>query len=353
MNRRQLLSVGLILIAASTSHNSSDASALEPAETWTAVTYPNPLVEQRADPWILKHDDGYYYFIASVPEYDRIELRRARTVAELAEAEAKAVWTRHESGPMSWHIWAPELHHIDGTWYIYFAAGMAESPWNIRMWALSSDAENPLDGEWTERGRMHTDLDTFSLDATTFEHRGRRYLIWAQNEPDFDTGTTLRMAEMSDPVTVKQPIITISRPELPWERIGHNVNEGAAVLKRDGRIFVTYSASATDENYAIGLLWAAEDADLLDPASWNKAPEPVFKTSEANGEYGPGHNSFTIAEDGETVLMVYHARPYAGTRPDPLSDPNRHARVKAIEWDEDGMPVFGQPGDQAAEAATN
>lgn len=27
----------------------------------------NPLIEQRADPWIYKHTDGYYYFIASVP----------------------------------------------------------------------------------------------------------------------------------------------------------------------------------------------------------------------------------------------------------------------------------------------
>ena len=329
-------------------HMPRSAHAGEPAAGQEALEYPNPLVEQRADPWILKHDDGFYYFIASVPEYDRLELRRAKTVAGLAQAEPKVVWQRHQQGPMSWHIWAPELHRIDGTWYIYFAAGEAESPWNIRMWALSNKAANPLEGEWDERGQIKTDLDTFSLDATTFEHRGRRYLIWAQNEPDFDTGTTLRMAELADPTTVKQPIITISRPELPWERIGHNVNEGAAVVKRDNRIFVTYSASATDENYAMGLLWADQDADLLDPASWNKSQEPVFQTSERFGEYGPGHNSFTIAEDGVTTLMVYHARPYAGTRPDPLSDPNRHARVKAIGWDADGMPVFGEPGDQSA-----
>ncbi|VTR28221.1 Alpha-N-arabinofuranosidase 2 precursor [Serratia fonticola] len=28
--------------------------------------YPNPLIEQRADPFIYRHSDGYYYFIASV-----------------------------------------------------------------------------------------------------------------------------------------------------------------------------------------------------------------------------------------------------------------------------------------------
>src|SRR5690625_523789 len=40
------------------------------------LDYPNPLVEQRADPFIYKHTDGYYYFTGSYPEYDRIVLRK-------------------------------------------------------------------------------------------------------------------------------------------------------------------------------------------------------------------------------------------------------------------------------------
>lgn len=39
-----------------------------------------PIILQRADPWIYKHTDGYYYFTASVPEYDRIEIRRSKTI---------------------------------------------------------------------------------------------------------------------------------------------------------------------------------------------------------------------------------------------------------------------------------
>ena len=45
-----------------------------------------PLIEQRADPYIYKHTDGYYYFTASVPLYDQIELRRATTIEGLATA---------------------------------------------------------------------------------------------------------------------------------------------------------------------------------------------------------------------------------------------------------------------------
>jgi GH43 family beta-xylosidase len=43
------------------------------------MNWPNPFIEQRADPYILRHD-GNYYFVASVPEYDRLEIRRASTL---------------------------------------------------------------------------------------------------------------------------------------------------------------------------------------------------------------------------------------------------------------------------------
>ena len=44
-----------------------------------------PIVLQRADPWCYMHTDGYYYFTGSVPEYDRIELRRAKSIKELSD----------------------------------------------------------------------------------------------------------------------------------------------------------------------------------------------------------------------------------------------------------------------------
>ena len=110
-----------------------------------AQPYPDPLIEQRADPWICKHQDGTYYFIATVPEYDRIELRHARTIPGLATAAPKVIWRKHDHGPMSWHIWAPELHQIDGNWYVYFAAGKAEAIWDIRMYVLENPAAESLE----------------------------------------------------------------------------------------------------------------------------------------------------------------------------------------------------------------
>lgn len=308
--------------------------------------YTNPLVEQRADPWVYKHTDGYYYFTASVPEYDRIEVRRALTIEGLREAQPVVAWRKYESGPLSANIWAPEIHYMDGKWYIYFAAARTtetkEGLFDHRMYALENTSANPLEGEWTEKGQVRTAWESFALDATTFEHRGVHYYVWAQKDPEIDGNSNLYISAMENGWTLKGPQTMISTPEYPWEVIGFKVNEGAAVLKRGGRIFMSFSASATDHNYCMGLLTADEDSDLLDAASWTKHPEPVFQTSEENGQYGPGHNSFTVDKHGEDVL-IYHARSYKEITGDPLYDPNRHTRAQRLRWNADGTPDFGVP----------
>ncbi len=305
------------------------------------LKYNNPLVKQRADPWIHRSQDGMYYFIATSPEYNRIEVRKSTTLNGIAEAQATTVWTKNDSGPMSYHIWAPELHRIDNKWYIFFAAGRAEDIWRIRIWVLSNGADDPTQGEWTEEGQVQTERDGFALDATIFEHKSEQYLIWAEKTRT-DNNSGLLISKIELPTTLVGPQTILTEPEYEWERHTYAVNEGPAVLKRNGKIFVTFSASATDHTYAVGLLWADENADLLDARSWNKLPEPVFYTNEAVGRFGPGHNGFTLAEDGKTDIMVYHAREYKELKGSGLSDPNRDTRVRVLHWTKDGFPDFMQ-----------
>lgn len=308
----------------------------------TEFEFNNPLIEQRADPYVYKHSDGYYYFTASVPEYNRIELRRAKTIQDLSAVPVKDVWFKHESGEMSANIWAPEIHFIDGKWYIYFAAGRADDIFAIRMYVLECET-NPLEGEWIEKGRVQSLFDSFSLDATQFEHRGSRYYVWAQKDPEIEGNTNLYISKLINPWTLDEKQVMISTPDRDWERIGFIVNEGPAILKKNGKIFIGYSASATDHHYCMGLLTADENHDLLDPKSWVKSDQPVFETNEVTSQYGPGHNSFTKSLNDKEDIMIYHARSYKEIVGDPLFDPNRHARAKKIEWDDAGYPVFGTP----------
>ena len=311
--------------------------------TISTIEY-SPLILQRADPYVYFHSDGYYYFTASVPEYDRIELRRSWTIEGLANSQPHTIWRKHASGEMSWFIWAPELHFINGSWYIYFAASKAEDQWNIRTWILRNDSSDPFCGEWIEEGRLVSEWESFMLDTTVFENRGAWYAVWAQKSKNETENSCLYIAKMKSPCELELPQVLISRPEYDWECKGYKVNEGPAVLKRNGKIFITYSASATDATYCMGMLTARDESNLLDNASWNKMKNPVLATDEGKGIFGPGHNSFTTTRDGKKDVLVYHARQYRDVDLNfALFDPNRHTWVKTIRWSNDGYPTFDTP----------
>lgn len=309
---------------------------------------PEPLIQQRADPWIIEYD-GHYYFIASVPDYDRLEIRTASTIASLASAPATTVWTKPDTGPLGELIWAPELHRVGGVWVIYFAAApsreIVDGLFQHRMYAITCSATDPLSGTWSEPRQVETPLDSFCLDATTFHHRGVDYYVWAQKDPAIAGNSNLYIAKLAAPDRLDGPPTLLSVPEYDWEKRGFLVNEGPAVLERHGRLFLTYSASATDENYCVGLLWADAESDPLDAASWSKSSTPLLVSDPEHDIYGPGHNGFVVSEDGQTDLLVYHARTYTDIQGDPLWDPNRHTYVKPIRWDSHGFPDFGRAGD--------
>ncbi|MFF3499604.1 family 43 glycosylhydrolase [Streptomyces sp. NPDC003247] len=337
---RLLLAVLVALTAALTGPGATARAAVPDSP---AVTYTNPIAEQRADPHIVRHTDGYYYFTATVPEYDRIVLRRATTLQGLSTAQEVTIWTKHTSGVMGAHIWAPEIHFIDGKWYVYFAAGATDDVWAIRMYVLEGTGANPLTATWTEKGQISTAWESFSLDATTFVVGGVRYLAWAQRNPAEDNNTSLFVARLANPWTITGTPAEISRPTLSWETVGYKVNEGPALIQHGDKVFLTYSASATDANYCLGMLTASSTADLTDPAVWSKSSSPVFRSNDATSQYGPGHNSFTVSEDGGSDLLVYHDRSYKDITGDPLADPNRRTRVQKLYWKADGTPDFGIP----------
>ena len=326
----------------------------------------DPFIAQRADPYVIyNNDDGYYYFTSSWPAfrdaehgYDRISLRKSKTLKGLADAEENIIWTAHPSGAQSHHVWAPELHKIGDKWYIYYAANSDNDIWSIRPWVLEcTDASRLTDPDaWIEKGRFENKegeytgaFDVFSLDMTTFENNGKQYVIWAY-KPNV---SKLLMAEIdpNEPWKLTSDPIILSTPEYRWEMINEVVNEGPAVLKHDGKLYVTYSASATGPEYCVGLLCADENSDIMNVASWSKSAEPILKTADFPGQYGPGHNSFTEDDNGD-IVIVYHSRDQKcfdnkceWADADPLYDPCRNANIAYVQFADDGSLVFLQRKD--------
>lgn len=336
--------------------------------TGTLKSYDNPLAEQRADPQIVyDEDEKCYYFTASYPAYgsvnsgyDRIILRKADSIRGLSDESTEiTIWNAPSSGAMAKHVWAPELHRIAGKWYMFFAAGNSDNIWAIRPYVLVCQGDDPYkeenwkkaDGSAEIHAAASTDSSKFthmSLDMTYFtdedaEGNTHHYVIWAELSP-----SSLYMQEI-DPEKPWQGIrdvTMLTTPEYGWERDSELVNEGPSILKHDGKIFCTFSASGTGPEYCIGLIYADETSDLMDPDSWTKLSYPLLTSDDVPGEYGPGHNSFTVDADGNPVF-VYHARSeecyndkcqWASS--DPLYDPCRHARVKNVHWSADGLPIL-------------
>lgn len=313
------------------------------------TAFNTPFIEQRADPYVCV-ENGKYYFTASVPSYDKIVLRCADTLEGLASAEEITVWEKHESGEMSKHIWAPEIHLMNGEWYIYYAGGRVDDIWAIRPYILKCTGTDPMHNAWIEMGKMQRcdddiySFEAFSLDATVFSHNGEWYYVWAEKVSVGIQISNLYIAKMESPTKLSTAQILLTTPDYDWERQGIWVNEGPAVIKHDGKIFLTYSASSTGAWYCMGMLSIDEDADLLDPRAWKKERHPVLTTDSEKGFFGPGHNSFTTLPDG-TDICVFHARQYEKIVGDPLYDPNRHAYVMKVEWEgsaaaSDIRPVF-------------
>lgn len=307
--------------------------------------YNEVWIQKRADPYVYKHTDGTYYFTASLPDYDGIALRKADKLFDLKDAPEKMIWKKHDKGIMSFHVWAPELHFIFGKWYIYFAAGDVDDIWAIRPYVLECRGDDPFNDEWIEKGMMQcSDEDpfsfrAFSLDATVLENHGEYYFIWAEKVGVGKQISNLYIAKMESAAKLSTVQVLLTTPDYDWERVGFWVNEGPAFIKHDGKIYMTYSASETGVAYCIGMLSADENDDLLDPKSWTKRRMPVLKTSEELKIYGPGHNSFTVNDEGEPV-MIYHARTEAEIVGNPLYNPNRHAMVMKVKWNESGEPEF-------------
>ncbi len=303
-----------------------------------------PWILQRADPYVL-YENGWYYFTASVPAYDSVVLRRARTLEELPDAEEKVLWVKHESGIMSEHVWAPEIHFLFGKWYIYYAASDKDDIWELRPYVLMCTGDDPWEDPWVECGQMQCADDdpfsfqAFSLDGTVFEDNGIWYFVWAEKVGVGKQISNLYIAKMASATKLATVQVLLTTPDYDWERIGFWVNEGPGIIRRGDKIYLTFSASETGVHYCVGLLTAISGTDLLDPLNWKKDRWPVFGTDASKRLYGQGHKPFTVDEKGRDI-MVYLCRTEEKIEGNPLYNPNRHAFLMPVLWDENDRPVF-------------
>ena len=78
-------------------------------------TFTNPVFPVGSSPRLIHHG-GYYYYTQTMN--DHVSVWKAPRIADIANAQEHVVYAPGDI----YHISAPQLHMIDGKWYLSFSS---------------------------------------------------------------------------------------------------------------------------------------------------------------------------------------------------------------------------------------
>ncbi len=249
------------------------------------------------DPWVIAHG-GELLLVQSSSGSGRIVVKRFRDLERMERNKETVVWVPNGPARHLRQVWAPELHEIDGRWFLYFTAADGR-PGSHRAYALT--AETPF-GPYQWLGPVGDPAhDVWAIDLTVFRHAGRLYALWSGWEGAHDGfPQNLYIAPMTNPWTISGERRCLSRPEHAWEMSVAPVNEGPEVIRNaaTGQLFIVYAADASwTQSYKMGLL-AWTGGHVADPGSWHKLAKPWFT--------GSGHGC--VVDTAAGARLVYHRK---------------------------------------------
>ena len=246
-------------------------------------------IDRTADPHVLHHAGRYYHtYVAN----DALYVAEMPSLSDFDSAERKEHLV-YGGGDLEKHF-APELHFLDGDFYIYAAPCYKGSDTHF-VCVYKSEDKTPT-GKYALVGAVKGIGERWSIDATVFFFRGARYMVYT-------TCKEMYIAKMKSPTEIVGAPVCIKRPERDWETVMSGVVEGPAIIFDGDVPVLVYSASDSKcDDYCLGMM-RMEGIDPLDASAWVAHPAPIL--SKEPKMFGPGHCSFT--EMNGEMYCVYHA----------------------------------------------
>lgn len=305
--------------------------------------YEFPVAWHKADPCIGRWQGKYYFISTNDLDHEHtIYIREADTIPGLATAQQVKILDAYTYPHLGNLLWAPELHVIGGRLCVLHA-GTPQSFYDEQCHVMMlKENGNPMRAcDWEEPRRVQRKDGSWlfgkagiTLDMTYFEAGGTHYVCWSQRRfQPVDQGAFLYIATIdpAQPWKLTTAPTLLAVPEYGWENNHTFVVEGPFALKRDAKVFLTYSAAAVDSTYTVGLLTGNASDDLLNPQSWVKENCPLLSSRSVEGEFGTGHNAYVTDDDG-LVFNTYHARPGV--------EGPRSSGIRRVHFNAEGFPVL-------------
>lgn len=310
-------------------------------------TFVNPLGnEPHPDPCIVYCEkERCYYGISTTgsPLWgdDTLIIHRAVNFEDMfSKSERRIAYKSNADDDTYGYLWAPELHLINGKWYIYTSCENSPEDNEKHIIVLEAKTDSPFDGF---KICGHVNRDVFAIDPSVYcdEESGRMYLC---SSAVVDGKQVLAIQELKSPAEPVGKMEIIARAELDFELVppyaGKNtiVEGGYFVKSPNGRLFILYSANGCwSDDYAVGLL-EYKGGDMVNETSWEKYPEPVFK--KGNGVFGTGHATFFYSPDKTELWITCHALKDTNPSNEPME---RFCHCQRVYFDETGFVHIGEP----------
>ncbi|MDF8262956.1 glycoside hydrolase family 43 protein [Luteipulveratus flavus] len=288
-----------------------------------------------ADPFLLDTGDGYVAYGSSEPFTDSGSRVTALVSADLVTWHSAGTVLQVDAA-LGTDVWAPEVVHTDGRYWMYYSVGTGIHGHHLRV----ATSDGPL-GPFVDAGVDLTPHETFAIDPHPFRDvDGTWYLFFARDVLDADRpGTHLAVARMRSMTELEPEVWPVLEPDADWQlyerdrsmygrRLDWHTLEGPSVTRRGGRYWLFYSGGSW-EGPGYGVSYATADQPF---GPWRHAPTqgPAVLSSASTGLRGPGHSSLLPLPDGSTRIS-FHAWDSVGTR--------RQMYIEPLVWGPDGPSV--------------
>lgn len=308
-------------------------------------TFVNPLgPDGHPDPCIVWCEkDMCYYGISTSGQPslwgdDRIIMHKAERFEDMfVNCENKVIYQSNADDETYGFLWAPELHFVDGKWYIYTSCQMSDENQIKHVIVLEAKTDSPYDGF---KFCAHINRDVFAIDPSFYKDNDSGKMYICCSEVVEGKGQVLTIQEMKSPSEPVGERMIIAVSELAWENANAGrpkiVEGGYFVKSPNGRLFILYSANGCwSDDYAVGLL-EYKGGEMVCAESWEKFLEPIVKKS--GGKFGPGHATFFYSPDKTELWICHHCVEKSNPSIEPIKRP---CHVQRVYFDETGFPHVG------------